>query len=107
MFQILYRLIEAGHYLIFREYTTMQLFLRKNNRNKTEINNNNKTTLFVEIFALTNFRALALRENRKFSREFIFEHLQILSFQKPMAIQTKNRGRFCENSSRIYFRAQK
>ena len=57
-------------------------------------------TLFVESFVRTNFRALALRENRKFLLVLIFAHLQIFkvfqSFQKPwyMATRTKNRGRF-------------
>jgi len=34
-----------------------------------------ETTLFVLIFARTNFRALRLRENKKFSRGLIFAHL--------------------------------
>ena len=33
------------------------------------------TTLFVLIFARINFRVLLLRENKKFSRGFIFAHL--------------------------------
>ena len=37
-------------------------------------------TLFVEFFARTNFRALALREMRKILRGFIFAHLQIYRF---------------------------
>ena len=37
-------------------------------------------TLFVEIFARTNFRASALRENWKFSRVLIFAHLYIFEF---------------------------
>ena len=37
-------------------------------------------TLFVEIFARTNFRASALRENWKFSRVLIFAHLYIFKF---------------------------
>ena len=45
--------------------------------------------IFVEIYVRTNFRALALRENRNFSRVFIFAHLQILRFQKPGIWQYK------------------
>ena len=37
----------------------------------------NFDTLFVEIFARTNFCASALRENWKFSRVLIFAHLYI------------------------------
>ena len=45
----------------------------------------------LEIFARTNFLALALRENRKFSHVFIFTHLQILSFSKPDIWQYKRK----------------
>ena len=63
---------------------------------------------FVQSFVRTNFRAYALRENWEVSRVSIFAarlYSEIL-ITCYMAIETKNRGQFCENLNWKYFRAR-